>query len=442
MESLPHSNTPPSFRSRRSHISLQHVSLAPLTSRFPLDDDDDDDGSYFDTFHSPQDDSEPPRRYAYSPHPATTSYLASVSVPTTPPLFSDSRNASYTNLSKRKSMARQKSDTNLDKMNSEQIRHHRRAKSYTHRPKLFSATARQDPEWLLRTGLALSSSTREEKGQSWLVKRDSSTSLVSEANPDDDLRRRSYSSYRGRSRRQRSGLSTPIALSRRPSSSHPASRLGSRVELSMTAAALERQDREVNASVTDDAVELVPDFVDDNLRNEMWSLGQTNTVGQRGVHGMNERRYTIGSQRSSTIDHSFSPSGSEFSDSETNEEDEVDEAEMQRLNRNCSLGLGRWIDSLVEWTLFSVEEEGPRVVAEPARQQRRVGDVIIQYQSLDEDHGNDLKRDPEGLEPASETTFERDAEELLTMPPIEKPGDQGGWSDVSWLLRVAKSVII
>ncbi|KKZ65170.1 hypothetical protein EMCG_08990 [[Emmonsia] crescens] len=386
------------FRSRRSHTSLHHISLAPLTSRFPLDDDDGPDSDYF---YSNDDDLEPSRRFAYSPHPATTSYLASASVPTTPPILS--RNTSYTNLSKRKTTPSlsQMSDTNLNKMNSEQTRHHRRVKSYTQGPKLNNTVKRQDSEWLLRAGLALSSSTREEKGQSWLVKRDSSTSLVSEEIPDNERR---HSSHHSRH-----------------------SRLTGR------------------ASISDDAVGLVPDFVDENLRSEMgaissWPIGQANTPSQRSVRGFDDGTYPTVSRRNSTFDSAFSASASELSDSEIDEEEEVDEAEMQRLTRERGLGLGRWIDRLVAWTLFSVEEEIPGVIAEPSRQPRQFGD--IQHQTWVEESGNNSNEDQGSLETESENQQGKEEDENSMTLPIENPGDRGGWSDAGWLLRVAKSIVI
>lgn len=332
------------------------------------------------------------------------------------------------------------SDTNLNKMNSEQTRHHRRVKSYTHGPKLNNTVKRQDSEWLLRAGLALSSSTREEKGQSWLVKRDSSTSLVSEEIPDNERRHSSHHSRHSRSRRQRSGLSTPAVLSRRPSSSHPASKFGSRADLSMTVAGLTGR-----ASISDDAVGLVPDFVDENLRSEMaaissWPIGQANTPSERSVRGFDDGTYPTLSRRNSTFDSAFSASASEFSDSEIDEEEEVDEAEMQRLTRERGLGLGRWIDRLVEWTLFSVEEEIPGAIAEPSRQPRQFGD--IQHQTWVEESGNNSNQDQESSETEKEKQQGKEEDENSMTLPIENPGDRGGWSDVGWLLRVAKSIVI
>ncbi|OJD22331.1 hypothetical protein ACJ73_06321 [Blastomyces percursus] len=431
MESLPHS--PSSFRSRRSHTSLHHISLAPLTSRFPLDGDNDELDS--DYLYSNPNGSDPSRRFSYSSHRATSSYLASASVPTTPPILS--RNTSYSDLSKRKTTPNlsHMSHTNLDRMKFEHSRHHRRSKSYTTlRPKLSSTATRQDSEWLLRTGLALSSSTREEKGQSWLVKRDSSTSLVSEDVPDNERWRNSrHHSRHSHGRRQRSGLSTPVIFSRRPSNSHISSKFSSRVDLSMTAA----------GRAEDDAVGLVPDFVDETVRSEMAEMssqpsGQTNALSQREMRIFDDGGYPAVSRRNSAFDSSFSTSASELSDFETDEE-EVDEAEMQRLARERGLGLGSWIDRLVEWTLFSVEDEIPAVPAESSRQPRQFGD--IQHQTLVEEPDNSSNQNYESSETESDSQQREEEDEIQNAMAIEIPSDQGGWSDVVWLLRVAKGIV-
>ncbi|KAK2793515.1 hypothetical protein FQN52_001101 [Onygenales sp. PD_12] len=464
MESLSHSRTPSVLRSRRSHSSLQHISLAPLTTRFPLDVDDYDEGANFDSFDPHDDASRTERRYAYSAHPGTTSYLASSSVPTTPHLLSDSRNASYTNLPKRKTLTNltKMGDATLDSMNIEQVLHHRRTRSSGYRPKLSSTNGRQDSEWLLRTGLAMASSAREEKGQAWLANRDSATSLVSDANDDEARKRHSNHSHHSRGRRQRSGLSTPYGLSRRGSSSHSANRYGSRADLGMTPATLAGQGPDTANLMSDDAVGLVPDFVDENIRHEMVSMSPwcndhysaTPTSQGGGARGFDGRTYTTatGSRRNSAFDASFSASASDFSDSDTDsDESEVDEVELQRITRERGLGLGSWVDRLVEWTLFSVEDEVPTTTAAstgtgPARYQRRVGDIQHHRSPSGE---SDRQTESEqgiaegGAEGESEGGhFVRGDDAIPDSLPIEKPGEQGGWSDIGWLLRVAKSVVL
>ena len=75
---------------------------------------------------------------------------------------------------------------------------------------------------------------------------------------------------------------------------------------------------------------LVPDFVDERIRAEMATLG--------GLDG----------------DWEGSESGSESEDSD--EMPDFDEADLQQLTRERGFGLGSWIDRLVEWTLFGVDD--------------------------------------------------------------------------------------
>lgn len=197
-QSTPSSN---GFRSRRSYPSLHQVSVAPLTPRFPIDDDP-EPNDYFSARDTTNDYA--PTESLVSPR---TSYLTSASVPGTPSLLSHSRSASRSRHARSKSSNRagHLSDTNLLAKDIPDALHHhhqsashsistsKRSSSAAYSKRQFhsaghgaaNATAASDPEWMLRAGIALASSTREQKGQSWLSKRESSTSLVSEMPFDD-----------------------------------------------------------------------------------------------------------------------------------------------------------------------------------------------------------------------------------------------------------------
>ena len=171
-------------------------------------------------YFSPRDETESPR----------TSYLSSVSVPSTPPILSHSRSSSRTRHTRSKSSTRSGilSDSNLHSKDVALPLHHQlKKRNGTSHPRPFSESqaSKSDAEWMLRAGIALASSTREEKGQSWLSKRESSTSLVSMPYETETPRHhhRTKSSSSGKSR---SGASTP-ALSRRTSRSRGGSRRGS-----------------------------------------------------------------------------------------------------------------------------------------------------------------------------------------------------------------------
>ncbi|KAL2000818.1 hypothetical protein VTN02DRAFT_2578 [Thermoascus thermophilus] len=153
---------------------------------------------------------------------------------------------------------------------------------------------------------------------------------------------------------------------------------------------------------------MVPDFVDDHARAEVAALD--------GPHR--------GSRTEE--DPSFSDSGS---DSE-----EIDEVAMQRLTRERGFGLGSWIDRLVEWTLFSVEEEW----AAPSAQ-------TLPRDAAGETDGSGEGGD--GEDPEGNTEEAGDDGSSATgehEPPtvVEKPGEQGGWEDVGWLFRVVKRSLL
>ncbi|KAK2875373.1 hypothetical protein FQN49_001644 [Arthroderma sp. PD_2] len=448
MESLSRRNSH-GFRSRRSHTSLQHISLAPLSSRFPLDDDDDDEGSYFssmnqggtvfNTGHS-----------EYQPHTMTSSYLSSISVPATPSLLSQSRNVSQTNLAKKKktSQGTPMSESHLDvldvagPLHHQQPRHHQRSRSYNPRSRKNAASGAatpriQDNEWLLRTGLALASSTREEKGQSWLVKRESSTSLVSHNDDGQKSHSRARHEFHGR----RSGLSTPVAQSRRGSASHAPSKWSSRADLSMTPSYSTGHHIYSGAATprSRDIPGLIPDFLDASIREELAAL-QTRSP-EEGI-GANHGRMEPDSTSQTYRDYDYYSD----SDEDDSEEEEISEAEVHRLTREHGFGLGSWIDRLVEWTVFGTEEESlhpPSLGSSHWRGQQVNFNIESGAQEENETGPTDK------LETASDAGTERsygtdvDNEMISTSMRITPADAQGGWTnDVKWLLRAAGNAVL
>ncbi|KAJ6135867.1 hypothetical protein N7512_001027 [Penicillium capsulatum] len=435
----------PGFRSRRSYPNLHHVSLAPLTPRFPIDDDP-EPTDYFG------------RRGSDDPSisgnrsPPRSSYISSASVPSTPPILSHSRSTSRTRHPRSKSSTRAGpvSDTNLFHR-AEPLPLHRQTpahKKYTntlHARRLGDgkpAPSKSDAEWMLRAGIALASSTREEKGQSWLSKRESSTSLVSM--PFDDAAAHHRHHHRTKSsassRKSRSGASTPAAYSRRSSRSRGTSRRGSRAGLSMTTIpplssasptghTLSPETTTPSPEVSRRSSVMVPDFVDERIRAEMASLQQH----ERG----------LSDEESEPWDRDEDESEDEYASDET--PDGFDEADLQRLTRERGFGLGSWIDRLVEWTLFGVDEwpaptssTATRIGATPttttvtfeeplAASSKREHHDTLSLPSVDGDHSDD--------EALSYT--EGDSTRI-----IEKPGSQGGWEDASWLFRMVKQTLI
>ena len=128
-------------------------------------------------------------------------------------------------------------------------------------------------------------------------------------------------------------------------------------------------------------------------------------------------------------------------DAESESEDEIDEAEMQRLTRERGFGLGGWFDRLLGWTLFGVEEvPASRVQVsfdEPSRDVSRSRSRDRSNGEEEEDVGDDdVSVDIDG---DTETTISR---EYDTPTATDKPGERGGWEDAQWLFRVMKNALL
>lgn len=176
-------------------------------------------------------------------------------------------------------------------------------------------------DWLHRAGLAIAGETRDARGQGWLVRKESSTSLVGQSDSFEhhashdgrhkallsgehmpDINQGDYPTFSPRMSRAGSRLQSRIG-SRVPSArqSRRGSRVGSRIDLAMSGLPSARQSFDID--VEESPIE--PDFV------------------------------------------------------EADEEEGLDdEEEVARLARERGLGLGGWMDALIGWTLFSVDEDG------------------------------------------------------------------------------------
>ncbi|KAM5455750.1 hypothetical protein MaudCBS49596_001651 [Microsporum audouinii] len=447
MESLYRSDSQ-GFRSRRSHTSLQHISLAPLSSRFPLDDDT-EDGGYFSSINQDSGGVGPDRN-TYQSHAISSSYLSSISVPVTPSLLSQSRNVSQANLTKRKktSQGMPMSESHLyaldvaGPLHHQQPRHHQRSRSYNPRSRKTGAsgisTPRiQDNEWLLRTGLALASSTREEKGQSWLVKRESSTSLVSHNEDGQKSHSRGRREFQGR----RSGVSTPLARSRRGSNSHAGSKRSSRVDLAMTPSCSTGQHLHSGAVTPQsrDIPGLVPDFLDESIREELAAL-QTHSP-------TDDSAASRGGAEPDSMPVSYQEYYNYDLDSDDDSEDEaVSEAEVHRLTRERGFGLGSWIDRLVEWTVFGPEDESvqPPTLGNSYRPGQRTtfsteGNTRAE---IDLNPRDQLETVSDAGTNISEGT-NPDTEILSSALEVAPADAQGGWTnDLRWLLRAAGNAVL
>lgn len=299
---------------------------------------------------------------------------------------------------------------------------------------------------MLRAGIALASSTREEKGQSWLSKRESSTSLVSEMHFDAEspahYRHHRTKSGASSSRKCRSGASTP-AYSRRSSRSRGGSRKGSRAGLTMTAMPpLSSNSYPVAGKVPSGGTGavspevrgrggLVPDFVDERIRAEMAEL---------------QRERAFSDEEDVYWDEEANDSDYDYFSDET--PDEIDEADLQRLTRERGFGLGSWIDRLVEWTLFGVDELPAAVPTAAAAAASRIGAApTTTTVTFGEPGGSRTECEEQAEDTLSPDSPDDDGETLShtdgeSIAGVEKPGSQGGWEDAGWLLRLMKRAFI
>lgn len=327
-----------SRRKNRSTTALNRLSLAPLTSKLPLDDHDD---------YTAEPLSAPPR--------GNTSYLEAKSTPTTPRLLSRSPGRSHSHTrggasTPTRRLPKSKSAVHLPVSNGRNSLPDTLPSRGKRRRDDFALTSdRADTDWLLRASAVISSETRESKGQSWLVSRASSTSLAGGRDEEEEAFERELARERELASRQASrrgsvappeddaGYFASPSTSRFGSRSH--SRVGSRTQV-MSPQEYRAADGYFAQQHQEESLVAGPDFV--NLDERLEAIEQ-----------------------------------------DTSQEDE---AHVRRLVKRGSTGVGTWFDSVLGWGLFSVEEneeeddsdcdeEGTECGAEDPIQERRKSSV-------------------------------------------------------------------
>lgn len=191
---------------RRSHPNLQNLhtlSLAPLTPKYPIDPSDYE--AYYDPVTSELHKSSSLSRIAALPSPG--------GILSNSP--ARSRSSSRKGLKRKVKSHVNFQDLTVDTTQDDEIVDHKPVKSKSHIQ--LTKLRVPDPSWLVQTGLSLTESSRETKGQSWISKRDSSTSLAN--TPVDG-----YFEARTRTREGR----TPRSGRATPARSRAGSRVGSR----------------------------------------------------------------------------------------------------------------------------------------------------------------------------------------------------------------------
>ncbi|KAH6996948.1 hypothetical protein EDB80DRAFT_137317 [Ilyonectria destructans] len=372
-------------RKNRSSTSINHLSLAPLTPKLPLNDDD----LIADALAAADGQSSIPR---------SVSYLQGKSAPTTPRLLSQSPTAPRSRSHHRTPSApsggfgKSQSASHLGAAPTARKSYSGRATPSNRRTQKDDASGfglrhRNDSDWLLRTGALMSYEARESKGQAWLVSRQSSTSLTGMHDRDDEVfeselaRERGITSASRHNSRRGSAVpsdedASPYA-SRFPSRSHSLSRPRSQfitpLERPGTSGGFEA---ECDDSYFPNQDLPGPDFVNLDERLEELEL---------------ER--------------------------DTSQDDEV---AVQRLVRRGQARAGTWFGNV--WSLFAVDENDEESDSED--------------DSSPTDGSSNFSR--------SRSLSSRNLAGISTVPQerIPPPGaDDGSWRDAAWLLSVASKVM-
>ncbi|KAI1132147.1 hypothetical protein F5Y10DRAFT_231661 [Nemania abortiva] len=199
-------------KKNRSATNLNYPSLAPLTTKMPLN-----DAEYLPEFIAP-------------PLHHNPSYLQGRSAPTTPRLL-ESPSQTRSNSPRRRasipdagtSLGKSKSTTHLHVHKGSRHAINGLSPLQRHR---HDEDQRRDSDWVLRTGALISSEARESKGQAWLVSRASSTSLTGMRDPDEEAYERELARERQLASLRNSRRGSVVGFDEDPVT--PGSRYGSR----------------------------------------------------------------------------------------------------------------------------------------------------------------------------------------------------------------------
>jgi len=252
----------------------------------------------------------------------------------------------------------------------------------------------EESSWLLRTASALQMRGLEERGQGWMVKRSSSTSLVR-----DEVRDRGEDVYtqRGDVDTARDDVDVGMrSAGRSAAESRYASRRGSRVQ-----------------SRAGSGVDL--------RRDGLRALTRINRVDEEGgVRGMEGPDFV-------------DPAVFEEDEGGSGEEEEVDEGEMRRVVMGRARG---WVDWAVGWMDFRGEEE----VWEGGEGE---GGGLREGETDDEEvrDGEGRRRRGRGGEARGFKGGEEVGQRAVAGPAPQGEG-KGVVADAKWLLGVASKIIV
>ena len=175
-----------------------------------------------------------------------------------------------------------------------------------------------------------------------------------------------------------------------------------------------------------------PDVVDARIRAEMALMGQQQRGGDRDIDE----------------DDAWSEADDDDDDDDDGRSidsaDEIDEKEMQRLTRERGFGLGSWLDRMVEWTLFGVDEWPSVSASAEALPAAAVEDAVDTPHPPDQIKATTADRDDDGYNLAGNTgdnSSLSECDDKSSVILVEKPGEKGGWEDARWLLHAIKRAL-
>ncbi|KAF4471236.1 hypothetical protein FALBO_1849 [Fusarium albosuccineum] len=370
-------------RKNRSSTSLNHLSLAPLTAKLPLNDDE----LIADAIAS----------HPQSPIHPIPSYIQGKSAPTTPrllarsPTTSRSRSHNRTPSAPTGSLSKSKSASHLAASGGRKTLSGRATPSKRnkddHSGLSFTIRHRNDSDWLLRTGALMSSEARESKGQAWLISRQSSTSLTAMHDPEEEA--------------------FEFELAR---------------ERDMTAAASRHASRRgSNAHTDEDASPYASRFPSrSHSRSHSLARPRSQLLSPLDRPGTGDESYFPQQDAQDDLPGPDFVNLDERLEELERDTTQDDEAAVRRLVRRGQAGAGTWFGNV--WSLFSVEEDDED----------------------SEDDSEDSPTDGDSQLNRSRSWSSRHLAGISTAPEerMPPPGtDDGGWRDAAWLLSVASKVM-
>ena len=292
-----------------------------------------------------------------------------------------------------------------------------------HTTKSESTKTRANDEWLHRAGLAIASETRLSKGQSWLVSRESSTSLVLSPSAehiydahnqhkvtlmtgehvignDHDATSATPRSYTSHNLSRAASRVNSRAVSRR--GSRRGSRVGSKIELVGLTALEAHTTSRLTAEGYFDDVDTIrgaePDFVD---------VDEDDQVA--------EQHY---------------------------QQQHYDDQEVASLARQRGFGIGGLVDRLVSWTLFNVDEDAEESVVAAEKKDQEQSRASAEDAARLKAAALKLRREQLDKSASSSALATQATTVATEHPPPPSQDDVGSWKDAAWLLSVASKVIL